>query len=107
MGLVGDLVIASLAAWRTIVESVVAQTHVDLALAEATVFFAETLGFDGFALHTNVFFGSSSTGAHSTSLPPVAKPGEDSRGNQRPLSGGRVPAFASFALFAVKGFSQR
>jgi hypothetical protein len=49
----------------------VAQAHIDLALAETTVFFTETLGFDGFALHARVFFGISGAGAHSTSLPPV------------------------------------
>jgi hypothetical protein len=40
-----------------------------LALAEATVFFTETLGFDHLALHARVFFGSSSAGAHDMSLP--------------------------------------
>jgi hypothetical protein len=43
-----------------------------LALAEATVLFAEALGFDHLALHAGVFLGGSSTGAHWMSISPAA-----------------------------------
>jgi hypothetical protein len=69
--LIRDLVVAGFATRRAVVESVVTKPDVDLALAGTTVFFTKTLGFDRFALHASVFFGSSS-GAHSTSLAPVA-----------------------------------
>jgi hypothetical protein len=65
LNLFGNFVVAGFAARRTIVKSVMTQAHVYLALTEAAVFFAIALSLDRFALHTNVFFGSSGARAHS------------------------------------------
>jgi hypothetical protein len=53
--LVGYFIAASLAARRTIIETVITQPNIDLSLAGATVFFAVALVFGHVALHAAVF----------------------------------------------------
>jgi hypothetical protein len=84
----------------------VTKPDVDLALAEAAVFFTKALCFDRFALHACVFFGSSSAGAHSTSLAPVAAVAKVPEVTTSSFLRGCLSAFASIARRAVKGFLQ-
>ena len=67
--LVLRLVVAGFAAGRAVVEAILAEPYVDLALAEGAILFAFALVFRHFALHAAVFLGG---GAHGQNV--VHKP---------------------------------
>jgi hypothetical protein len=65
--LVRDLVVASFAARRAIVKTILTKANVQLALARAAVLLAEAFGFAHFALHADELFAGSG-GAHDWTL---------------------------------------